>query len=412
MYTLFLDSSSHIFRTFVVKPNGSSVMISKTITDKTVRFKSSPNKDQFVKILKNNLDDYFKKNKTTPYANAEYWIKVIVAFGSWFGIYALIMSDVLSTYPLLLLMAFSLLGFVNILIAFTAAHDGIHDAVSPKPWVNRVLSRGMDFIGGNSYLLRQMHGEHHKWVNIHGIDVTLETHGLFRFTPHEPWKPIHRFQHYYIPVLYSLAQIHWALFKDFKWFFSENHIGNKKNVTHPLKEYLVLFFFKGLYMTLTLVLPLLFLSAPWWLVVIGWIAIHILSGLYFALVFQCTHIYDGTTYPMPDDEGNIENNYAIHVLETTADFSRESTIGTWLMAGINIHIVHHIFPHICHVHYRAITPILKKTAEEFGLEYKENKTFFEAMKKHMGMLKQLSNPDSKVPEYSEKNVKSLLTHSA
>ena len=84
-------------------------------------------------------------------------------------------------------------------------HDAVHDAVSPKRWVNRLLSRGMDFVGASSYLLRQLHGEHHKWVNIHGIDVTLETHGLFRFTPHETWKPIHRLQHIYIPILYPFT---------------------------------------------------------------------------------------------------------------------------------------------------------------------------------------------------------------
>jgi len=125
--------------------------------------------------------------------------------------------------------------------------------------------------------------------------------------------------------------------------------------------------------------------------------IHLLPGLYFALIFQCTHVYDGTTYPLPDENGNIENNYAIHVLETTADFSRKSKIGSWIMGGINIHVIHHIFPNICHVHYPAITQILKDTAEEYGLEYQENETFAQAMIKHHRMLKHLSKPDATVP---------------
>jgi linoleoyl-CoA desaturase len=310
------------------------------------------------------------------------------------------MSDVLSDSPVLLIMAFSLLGFANIFITFSSVHDAIHDAISPKRWVNRLLARGMDFVGASSYLLRQMHGEHHRWVNIHGIDVTLETHGLFRFTPHEPWKPIHRFQHIYIPFLYSMAQLQWITFKDFKWFFGENHIGNIKNVKHPLSEYIILFISKVTYYTLTLVLPLVFLSASWWLIVIGWVSIHILSGLTFALIFQCTHVYDGTTYPMPDGEGNIENNYALHVLNTTADFSRNNSIGSWLMGGINIHVMHHIFPNICHVHYQKITPILIKTAREFGIEYQEYNTFSEAFIAHFTMLKHLSRKNATVPEYN------------
>ena len=104
---------------------------------------------------------------------------------------------------------------------------------------------------------------------------------------------------------------------------------------------------------------------------------------------------------MPDDEGNIENNYAIHVMETTADFSRKSKIGSWLMGGINIHVIHHIMPGVCHVHYPALTEILIKVANDHGIEYHENKTFGEALKKHMKMLKLLSKPDATVPRYKE-----------
>jgi linoleoyl-CoA desaturase len=375
-------------------------MINKMTSDKKVKFRSNPKKDEFIKVLRSRISQYFKDNNISRHANSELWIKVAISYIAWLSIYTLIMSDKLSHNPILLIGAFSLLGFANIFITFSSVHDAVHDALSTKRWVNRLFSRGMDFVGASSYLLRQMHGEHHKWVNIHGIDVTLETHGMFRFTPHEPWKPIHKFQHIYIPILYCMAQLQWITFKDFKWFFGESHIGNNKNVKHPLEEYIILFISKALYYSLTLILPMLFLSASWWLICICWVAIHIFSGLTFALIFQCTHVYSGTTYPMPDDEGNIENNYALHVLDTTADFSRKSKIGSWLMGGINIHVVHHIFPNICHVHYPAITPIIIETAKEFGVEYKEYLTFSEAFKAHLGMLKHLSKKDAEVPEYN------------
>lgn len=382
-------------------------MLQKTISEKRVKFRSTPQKDEFVKVLRKNINDYFEENNISKHANTELWIKIAASYLIWISIYLLIMSDWLSDNPILLIVAFSLLGFANIFITFSSVHDAVHDAISPKKWVNQLLARGMDFVGASSYLLRQMHGEHHKWVNIHGIDVTLETHGLFRFTPHEPWKPLHKFQHLYIPFLYSMAQLQWITFKDFKWFFGESHIGNIKNVKHPLSEYFILFLSKGLYYTLTLVLPLIYLSASWWLILIGWVSIHILSGLTFALIFQCTHICDGTTYPMPDEEGNIENNYALHVLATTADFSRESRIGSWLMGGINIHAIHHIFPTICHVHYQKITPILIQTAKEFGLEYMEFKTFRQAFRNHIKMLRHLSSREANVPMYKTENASTI-----
>lgn len=382
-------------------------MFKASTTDQKVRFKSTDNKDTFIEEARRRIDNYFIENNISSKGNRRFWIKVVLALSFWFGTYALIMSDLLSDNLWLLFGAYSMLGFANIFIAFAFVHDAVHDACSDKPWVNKLLSRGMDFVGGNSYLLRQMHGEHHSWVNIHGIDVTLETHGMFRFTPYEKWKWFHKYQHFYIPILYSFAQLHWILFKDFKWFFGESHIGNIKEVKHPPMETFILLFSKSLYYTLTLVLPILFLDISWWVAVLGFVSIHILSGLTFALIFQCTHVCDGSHYPMPDDEGNIENNYGIHVLETTVDFARGSKIGSYLMGGINIHVIHHIFPHICHVHYRAVTPILIECAEEYGIKYNEFKTFPQAFKAHLGMLKFLGQKDASLPEYSEENIKNL-----
>jgi linoleoyl-CoA desaturase len=342
---------------------------------------------------------YFRENNISKYGNREMHIKTAVGFLSWIGLYALIMSNALSHNVWLLWLGFTLLGYVNIFLAFNVGHDACHNAYSSKMWVNKLFSYAMNFIGANSYLFRMMHNVHHQYVNIHGTDVTLETHGLFRFTPDEPHKPIHRFQHIYTPLIYSLAAIHWAFIKDFKWMFAEAHIGNAKDIRHPLKEYVILFVSKFVHFGLHLILPLIFLDVAWWVVVVGYFCIHFLPGLTFALIFQVTHVYEGTHYPQPDEEGNIENNYAIHVLETTADFARSSRLATWLMGGINIHVIHHILPGICHVHYLPLTEVLIEVAEKHGLTYQENKTFWQALVKHMRMLYLLSKPDAQVPRY-------------
>ncbi len=372
-------------------------MLVKTTNEKKVRFKSTTDKDLFAKELRMRVAQYFKEKGISKYGNTEMYLKTVIAVVSWIGVYAWIMSNTLS--PLGLILAFTLLGYVNIFIAFNIGHDACHNAYSSKMWVNKMMSYSMNFIGGNSYLFRQMHNVHHMYVNIHGTDVTLETHGLFRFTPEEPYKPIHRFQHIYTPILYSFAAVHWAVIKDFKWFFRESHIGNNKNVKHPASEYAALFVSKLVYFSLHLILPLIFLKYAWWLVILGFLSTHILPGLTFALIFQVTHVYEGTHYPVPDEEGNIENNYAIHVLETTADFARQNRIATWLMGGINIHVIHHIMPGVCHVHYLALTKILIEVAKKHGIEYQENKTFSQALVKHIRMLKLLSKPNAEVAQY-------------
>lgn len=374
-------------------------MLKKTTSSQRIRFKSTPSKDEFLKTLTQRVNAYFSDRGISRHANAEMIWKTIIILASWAGTYALIMSDILSDSPWLLMLTFLFLGFVNISIAFNIVHDACHGAYSSNPKVNKVLGYSMNFIGGNAYLFTMMHNAHHAFVNIRGIDVTLETHGLFRFTPAEPYKKVHRWQHIYTPILYSLAMLQWTVMKDFKWMFAETNIGNNKGIKHPKSEIWILLVSKAFYFGVTLALPMIFLSAPWWVVLLCWINMHILPGATFAFIFQVTHVFDGTCYPVPDKDGSIENNYAIHVLETTADFSRKKPIANWWMGCINIHVIHHVLPKVCHVHYPALTQILKDTADEYGVRYQENKNFWIALKKHMAMLKHLSKPDASVPQY-------------
>ena len=372
-------------------------MLKSMTSAKRVRFRSNPRKDQFNNVLRERVNAYFEDNNISQHADTEMYIKTVLSVVMWIACFTAVLSGVLDGSPWLLIGLYTVWGFVNVFIAFNIMHDATHDAYSANPKINKIMGYSMDFIGGNQYLFRRMHGAHHGYVNIHGIDVTMESHGMFRFTPAEPWKPFHRYQHIYTFILYSLAMFHWVVAKDIKWMFGETHIGNQKNIKHPLKEKIILIIGKTWYFGTALALPLILTGAPWWAVAVGFVSMHILPGLYFALIFQVTHVYEGTTYPLPDDRGDIHNNYALHVLETTADFSRKSRFGSWLMGGINIHVIHHIFPRICHTHYPALTDILKETADEFGLEYQENERFWPALKKHYGMLKHLSKEDAYVP---------------
>lgn len=374
-------------------------MLKKTTIDKVVHYKSTKVKDDFATVLRGRVRDYFKEKNITSYANGSAKIKAVLGFAVWGVFYALIISDTVSFSAPLLFLAFLGIGLANIFLAFNLVHDSCHNAFSKSNKVNQYLAYSMNFIGGNSYLFTRMHNAHHAFVNIAGIDVTLETHGMFRFTPHEPWQPKHKLQHLYTPLLYCLTMIHWVLVKDYKWMFGELNIGNEKKIKHAPKEYFILLFSKIFYYGVTLGLPLMILSAPWWLITLAWVNMHLIPGLLLTLLFQVTHVYSGTHYPLPDGEGNIENNYFIHVLETTADFSRENKFTTWLTGGINIHIVHHLFPHVNHSHYIPLARIIKKTAEDFGMQYQENPSFWVAFKLHMKMLKHLSKKDAEVPQY-------------
>jgi linoleoyl-CoA desaturase len=77
-------------------------------------------------------------------------------------------------------------------------------------------------------------------------------------------------------------------------------------------------------------------------------------------------------------------------MRTTANFSMKSKVAAFLLGGLNQQVEHHLFPKICHVHYPAISKIVKETAHEYRLPYLENDTFADALKSHYVMLKKFS----------------------
>ena len=54
-------------------------------------------------------------------------------------------------------------------------------------------------------------------------------------------------------------------------------------------------------------------------------------------------------------------------------------------------IEHHLFPTICHVHYRRLAAIVEQTAAEFQLRYLVKPTFTQALHSHIDMLKALGH---------------------
>jgi linoleoyl-CoA desaturase len=90
---------------------------------------------------------------------------------------------------------------------------------------------------------------------------------------------------------------------------------------------------------------------------------------------------------MPNEKGEIENEWAIHQMQTTADFGHDNKLLTWYAGGLTHQIEHHVFPDICHIHYPKIAHIVKQTAEEFGVPYNYNTGYFSALRSHIKMLK-------------------------
>ena len=54
----------------------------------------------------------------------------------------------------------------------------------------------------------------------------------------------------------------------------------------------------------------------------------------------------------------------LYQMRTTNNFARGNRLLSWYVGGLNYQIEHHLFPRVCHVHYRQLSPIVESLASE------------------------------------------------
>jgi len=360
------------------------------------------NKSQsvFFATLKQRVDEYFKDRGISQYANWQMVLKTIINLSVMVGSYFLIILGQFSVSVMLYLSI--LLGFFIAFVAVGICHDAIHGAYSKNKKVNSLLGFLFNLIGANAYVWSIMHNiAHHTFTNIDGHDEDIAPVPLLRLSPYQDHWKMHRYQHWYAFLLYGFTTLLWVFVKDYRVFF-QRKIGNIDNRHHPKVQYFNLFFFKAAYYFIFLILPIIIINIPWWQVIIGFVIMHFFEGLTLATIFMLAHIVEGVDYPLPDEKGNIENAWAIHQIHTTSDFARDSVWANYFCGGLNFQIEHHLFPRVCHIHYSAISKIVKKTTQDFNLPYLDNKTFANAISSHLRFLKKLGSKEHTFvnPHYS------------
>ncbi|MCH8902568.1 MAG: acyl-CoA desaturase [Bacteroidetes bacterium] len=350
------------------------------------------NEDQsnFYPTLQARVDAYFEEKGISKHANAFMIFKTSFYLGGLILFYLLIMSGWFT--PLGMLGLAAILGLFTAFIGLNVSHDAIHGAFSSNARVNKLVGTSFNFMGANDHMWAIMHNiVHHTYTNIPGHDEDIEPVPILRLSPDKELKKIHRWQYIYAYPFYCLASLSWVFMKDYVKFF-QKEIGNYENKTHSFGEYFNLFFFKAVYYTLFLVIPLVFIPLPWYQILLGFVVMHAFGGFTLAIVFMLAHVVEGPEFPEPDDKGIIHKAWAVHQMETTANFARNNPVVNFFCGGLNFQIEHHLFPRMCHVHYKPISGIVEKTAKEFNLPYFDNPTFFGAVRSHTRLLKRLGQP--------------------
>jgi linoleoyl-CoA desaturase len=344
----------------------------------------------FVGTLNKRVSNYFKANNISKQANGEMKLKTVSMFGLYLVPYFLMVTGTVTgtgwLIGLIIIMSLGLAG-----IGLSVMHDANHGAYSKKPWVNTVIGYSLNLIGANVFNWKIQHNVlHHTYTNVHDEDEDISPRGVLRLSPLSKWNRIHKYQFIYAWFLYGLMTIVWMVAKDFIRIVRYQKNGLvKKNGANISKEWVILIGTKIFYAGYIFVIPWLVTPFAWWQILIGFLMMHYLAGFILAIIFQPAHVIEGTSFPQPDENRGLENNWAVHQLLTTTNFGNNSKWFSWYVGGLNFQIEHHLFPGICHVHYRKISGIVKETAREFGLPYKSVKTFMNALAGHARLLKQL-----------------------
>lgn len=340
----------------------------------------------FFATLRKRVDTYFKENKISKHANSSMVIKTIILMSAYLLPFIFLLAFTPSFQVSLIL--WTIMGFALSGIGMSVMHDANHGAYSSSHNTNYWLGHTLNLLGGSVFNWKLQHNVmHHTYTNIHNYDDDIADKLILKFNPHTEVKWYHKLQVVYAFLFYGILTLYWAVLKDFIQF----HKYTKQGVNTGTKEqnrviWLKIFLSKVVYWAALFALPVFVSHIPFMELVWGYLLMQFISGIVLTVVFQLAHTVEGTTHPLPNTDMTIENNWAIHQMNTTVNFSRKSKWISWYVGGLNFQVEHHLFPTICHVHYPQVSEIVKATAEEFGVPYLENETFGSAFKSHCNAI--------------------------
>ena len=342
--------------------------------------------EEFYKVLRKRVNAYFKENEISKFANTNMVLKTIFMISLYIVPFVLILSTLSST--LLIVLMWMIMGFGMAGIGLSIMHDANHSAYSKNKYVNLLLGKLIWLVGGSDVNWRIQHNVlHHTYTNVDGMDEDIEIDPLMRFSPNQKLRKGHKFQFIYAWFLYGMMTLMWATTKDYsQWKRYKKKDLIKTQGLSSRRFLLTLILTKTIYLAATLGLPLWLGSMSWYGTVLCFLLMHFIAGVTLAAIFQPAHVVPSSDFAKPDKDGSVEVAWAENQLLNTTNFAPGARLFSWYVGGLNYQIEHHLFPNICHVHYRKISNIVRDTAFEYNLPYHSYKTFYEALASHTKML--------------------------
>ena len=336
--------------------------------------------------LKKRIGNYFEEVGKSTTGDYPIFMKAVILMVSFLAVYVHL---VFFTPPVFWQVLESiLLGCIVAAIGFNVMHDGAHGSFSKYKWVNSFAAFSLNILGGNSFMWNMKHNViHHAFTNVDGVDDDIDIQPWMRMSSTQKKYRLHKYQHIYFWFLYCLLYIFWIFVLDYQKYF-KSKVGNMPLKKMKLSDHLVFWGFKVFHLFLFVGLPIYMVGFTSWL--ISFLIFTLVAGLVLSLVFQLAHTVEHTAFPMPNDTtGKMDDEWAVHQIKTTANFATNNKLVSWLVGGLNFQIEHHLFPKISHIHYPAISKIIRQACQEYGITYIEYSRVRYAVASHVAYLKQM-----------------------
>ena len=299
------------------------------------------------------------------------------------------------------------LGISASLIGTCIMHDGCHGAYSTNAFVNRLMGFGMDLIGASTYCWEAHHNTgHHPFTNLVTANdgdkkeagkkvVTQEndpdvfsSYPLMRMNPYDEWRPHHRYQWLYAPLIFGGFTMLKVLYNDIVQVFVHARVNDFISLEPRLSKksnYIRALFMKCLTLVYMLFLPIYFNGVATGIALFG--VAHFFCGMILSTMFIVTHISDNCEFLLNKDKAKLvpaptkplESNWAAMQCRTSTNWALNSTFWTHFSGGLNHQIEHHLFPSISHVYYPYIQSVVESTCKEFNVAYTAHDSLFDAL---------------------------------
>jgi linoleoyl-CoA desaturase len=335
--------------------------------------------------LKKRTKDYFTTTGLDSSGDTGLFAKAVFFITTYVGGYVAVVFMNPPGWLALLLCAY--LGLAAAAIGFNLMHDGSHGSFSGKQWLNTLAAYSINFLGGDALLWKNKHNIiHHTFTNIEGHDQDIAMMPILRSNVLQKKYAMHKFQHIYCFVAYGLSSVLWIFMLDYIKYFS-GKVGNIQIAGMTAKDHVIFWVTKISYLFFYLALPAMYWG--WGYTILGFMVYHFMLGTTLSIVFQLAHVVEGTEFTDEHLESNkIDDEWAIHQLKTTANFATKSKFVSWYTGGLNFQVEHHLFPKISHVHYPALSKIVKQVCAEMNVPYNEFPSFGKAVQSHLKHLKE------------------------